>query len=50
MLESQKSRLAHASRVGFSASLLTGCLSVALIYCLHTSPVIRSRARRQSQT
>jgi len=39
MLESHRSRLAHASRVGFSASLLTGCLSLALIYCLHTSPV-----------
>lgn len=39
MLESHKSRLAHASRLGFSASLLTGCLSVALIYCLHTSHV-----------
>ena len=39
MLESHQSRLAHASRVGFSASLLTGCLSFALIYCLHTSPV-----------
>jgi membrane-bound lytic murein transglycosylase D len=39
MLESHRSRLAHASRVGFSASLLTGCLSFALIYCLHTSPV-----------
>lgn len=39
MLESHKSRLAHASRVGFSASLLTGCLSVALIYSLHTLPV-----------
>ncbi len=39
MLESHRSRLAHASRVGFSASLLTGCLSLALIYCLHTPPV-----------
>jgi peptidoglycan lytic transglycosylase D len=39
MLESHRSRLAHASRVGFSASLLTGCLSLALIYCLHTSAV-----------
>src|SRR5262245_36123597 len=39
MLESHQSRLAHASRVGFSASLLTGCLSFALIYCLHASPV-----------
>jgi membrane-bound lytic murein transglycosylase D len=39
MLESHRSRLAHASGVGFSASLLTGCLSLALIYCLHTSPV-----------
>jgi membrane-bound lytic murein transglycosylase D len=39
MLESHNSRLAHASCVGFSASLLTGCLSFALIYCLHTSPV-----------
>src|SRR5215470_18482155 len=39
MLESHRSRLAHASRVGFSASLLTGCLSVTLIYFLHTSPV-----------
>jgi membrane-bound lytic murein transglycosylase D len=39
MLESHRSRLAHASRVGFSASLLTGCLSLALIYCPQTSPV-----------
>jgi membrane-bound lytic murein transglycosylase D len=39
MLESHNSRLAYASRVGFSASLLTGCLSFALLYCLHTSPV-----------
>jgi membrane-bound lytic murein transglycosylase D len=39
MLESHNSRLAHASRVGFSASLLTGCLSFVLIYCLNTSPV-----------
>ena len=39
MLESHRSRLAHASRVGFSASLLTGCLSLALISCLNTSPV-----------
>src|SRR5499426_1102900 len=39
MLESHISRLAHASRVGFSASLLTGCLTFALIYCPHTSPV-----------
>jgi membrane-bound lytic murein transglycosylase D len=39
MLESHRSRLAHASRVGFSASLLTGCLSLALIYCPHNSPV-----------
>jgi membrane-bound lytic murein transglycosylase D len=39
MLESHNSRLAHASHVGFSASLLTGCLSFVLIYCLHTSPV-----------
>ncbi len=39
MLESHNSRLAPASCVGFSASLLTGCLSFALIYCLHTSPV-----------
>src|SRR5215475_14532681 len=38
MLESQRSRLAHASCVGFSASLLTGCLTVALICCFHTSP------------
>src|SRR5262249_23565167 len=35
---SQRSRLAHASCVGFSASLLTGCLTVALICCFHTSP------------
>jgi membrane-bound lytic murein transglycosylase D len=39
MLESHYSRLAPASRVGFSASLLTGCLTFALIYCLHTPPV-----------
>ena len=39
MLESHRSRLAHASRVVFSASLLTGCLTVTLIYFLHTSPV-----------
>jgi len=39
MLESHRSRLAHASRVVFSASLLTGCLSFVLIYCLHTPPV-----------
>ncbi|HEV2664085.1 MAG TPA: transglycosylase SLT domain-containing protein [Blastocatellia bacterium] len=39
MLESHISRLAPASRVGFSASLLTGCLTFALIYCPHTSPV-----------
>src|SRR5262245_36305892 len=39
MLESHNSRLACASRVGFSASLLTGCLSLILIYCLHPSPV-----------
>src|SRR5215510_10424779 len=39
MLESHRSRLAHASRDGFSASLLTGCLSLALIYCPQTSPV-----------
>jgi peptidoglycan lytic transglycosylase D len=39
MLESQKSRLAYASRVGMSASLLTGCFSIALIYGLHTPPV-----------
>ena len=39
MLESHRSRLAHASRLGFSASLLTGCLSLALIYCLNNSPV-----------
>jgi len=39
MLESQKGRLAHAFSIGFSASLLTGCLSLALIPCLYTSPV-----------
>jgi membrane-bound lytic murein transglycosylase D len=39
MLESHNSRLAHASCVSFSASLLTGCLSLALICCLHTSTV-----------
>jgi membrane-bound lytic murein transglycosylase D len=39
MLESQKRRLANASGVGISASLLTGCFSVALICCFHTSPV-----------
>src|SRR5262245_19462712 len=39
MLECHKSRLAHASWIGFSASLLTGCLSLALISLLHTSPV-----------
>lgn len=39
MLESQKRRLAHASRIGISAGLLTGCFSVALIYGLYTSPV-----------
>jgi membrane-bound lytic murein transglycosylase D len=38
MLESQKRRLAHASRVGISAGLLTGCFSVALIYCIYSSP------------
>src|SRR5215831_13903039 len=39
MLESQKGRLAHALSIGFSASLLNGCLSLALIPCLYTSPV-----------
>ncbi len=40
MLESHNSRLAPASRVvGLSASLLTGCFSLALIYSLHTFPV-----------
>jgi membrane-bound lytic murein transglycosylase D len=39
MFESQKSRLANGSRIGISAGLLTGCLSVALIYGLHTPPV-----------
>jgi membrane-bound lytic murein transglycosylase D len=39
MLESHKSRLAHAFRISFSASLLTGCLSLALISSLHTSHV-----------
>lgn len=39
MLESHKSRLAHALSKGFSASLLTGCLSLALIPFLYTSPV-----------
>jgi membrane-bound lytic murein transglycosylase D len=39
MLESHRSRLAYASRVGFSASLLIGCLSLALICCLHNSPI-----------
>lgn len=39
MFESQKSRLANASRFGVSASLLTGCFSVALICCFHTSPL-----------
>src|SRR5262245_42601906 len=39
MLESQKSRLANASRVGVRASLLTGCFSIALIYGLHTPPI-----------
>src|SRR5262245_3270884 len=37
MLESHNSRLAHAFRMRFSASLLTGCLSLALISSLHTS-------------
>src|SRR5215510_8706747 len=39
MLESHKGRLAHALSIGFSASLLNGCLSLALIPCLYTSPV-----------
>src|SRR5215470_8596075 len=39
MLESQKRRLAHASRVSISAGLLTGCFSVALIYGLYIPPV-----------
>ena len=39
MLESQKSKLANASRVGISAGLLTGCFSIALIYGLHIPPV-----------
>jgi membrane-bound lytic murein transglycosylase D len=39
MFESQKSRLANASRFSISASLLTGCFSVALICCFHTSPL-----------
>jgi membrane-bound lytic murein transglycosylase D len=38
MLESQKCRLANASRIGNSASLLTGCLFGALI-CFNTSAV-----------
>ena len=36
MLESHNSRLAHAFRMCFSASLLTGCLSLALISSLYT--------------
>ena len=39
MLESQNSRLAHALSKGFSASLLTGCLSLALIPFLYSSSV-----------
>src|SRR5215510_14762298 len=39
MLESHKGRLAHALSIGFLASLLNGCLSLALIPCLYTSPV-----------
>src|SRR5262245_23407171 len=39
MLESHNGRLAHALSIGFLASLLNGCLSLALIPCLYTSPV-----------
>jgi len=39
MLESHERRLAFGLRTGFSASLLTGCLSLALISYLPASPV-----------
>ncbi len=50
MLESHKSRLAHALGNGFSASLLNGCLSLALIPFLFTTPAnAQSRGVNQEQ-
>ena len=50
MLESQKRRLAHASRIGISAGLLTGCFSVALIYGFYISPVFAQGQGRGTST
>jgi membrane-bound lytic murein transglycosylase D len=50
MLESQKRRLAHASRIGISASLLTGCFSIALVYGFHISPVSAQGQGRGANT